>query len=786
MQQEPRIPPPRESEALLIAVDTYISNSSNQTTFTTLRDIATRLARTRLVYSFLKDDILCAVASGSSNTRNKLADQTPDGYQGIEILHPPATKSLSTVRVLAPLQQGSVPSNLLNLLDVCGDTLAEPAAQRAVKKRVVILTEGVLLSNSVGKEDVEDFEATCLLYKEHGFQVDVICACADEVEEQLQAVEDETGELGELSVKEWLEKTNNFALSTLFAVCKMTGGVLMSSKEASPLVDRPTPKVKRAMAKYRGTLNIADVLKIPVKRFSFVNEAKHPVGKKISWESSISENQTVSVLVETQRVASTKDDSPLEPNQIVNAYPYGPELVPEPNEVDTTAWSMQLPKGLDVLGFVEQSSVPQRLFMGHVDVVIAMPGVDGAFRLVKSLVLALQAEKLGMLARSVSAARGGPPQLAYLWPRIELDDIGVMRNFFLFIVEIPMREDIRDLPFASLEGPMKEASESAVDAINRYISATMLETNGEESMRDDGEYEDDDKVLWPPSVCNPSLDWFNICIVHRALTGPDGTDLPEKSEWHHKIMDSTSFVREERMETFEKAMQDLKSALSVIPTKKKEKRHKRVHQALRGESASIGDYLPEEDADDNEEIDEDEEMDSDHAPANDFHEFGDELSALSDMDTNDVGEETPIADFHSLVRQNKFNFAAASLLVIIRRLIRDLVDDDKAIECLQALRKTCIRLQKPSPFNGFVINLMRRCKREDATGNRNSAFLRHVGRRNTIAATLIPILPDKPKMKGGSENATGSQSTYLDWVAEQVNAIASNKVSEVSMSTMST
>lgn len=785
MQPQPQIPPERESEALLIAVDTYVPETSDQTTFPTLRDIAIRLARTRLIYSFLKDDIICVVASGSSITRNELADQTQHGYQGIEVLHPPATKSLSAVRALTHLKQGSVQSNLLNVLEVCGDALVKPAAQRAVKKRVVLLTEGISLGRCLGKDDVEDLKSTCSLYKEHSFQVDVICVCTDDIAEQLQALEDETAELGELSIEEWLDKSSAFPLSALFALCKMTGGVLLSSKEASPLVDRPTPKVKRAMAKYRGTLNIADALQIPVKRYSFVSAETQPAAKKISWESSVIQNQFIPVLVETQKVASTKDDVPLELNQIVYAYPYGPELVPEQNEVDTSAWSMHLPKGLDVLGFVEQSSIPHRLFMGRVDVVIAMPGVDGAFRLMKSLVLALQAEKLGILARSVSAARGGAPRLTYLWPCVEVDAAGVMQNFFLFIVEVPMREDVRDLPFASLEDAMKEAPENAVDAINRYISATMFERNREDSMGDDEEQEDDNEFLWPPNECNPNLDWFNICIVHRALSGPDGTDLPEKSEWHRTIVDPLSFMRDGQKECFEKAIRDLKSALPVL-AKRKEKRQKQIHQALRGEAASIGDYLPEVNAEDRDEISSEDDVDIDQGAEKAFHEFRDDLSVMSDIDMNDVGEETPVADFHSLIGQNKFNFAAGSLLVVVRRFIRDFVDDDKAIDCLQALRKSCVRLRKARYFNDFVIDLVRRCRKEGATGNRSAAFIRHVGRRNLIVTTLALILPDNPKTKEGTENGTKPQNDYLNWVSEQVEAIALEKKAEPSFSAVST
>lgn len=781
MEVEPEIPPPRESEALLIVIDTYVTGASESSTFPSLRDAAMRMARTRLIYSVLKDDLLSVIASGSSSTNNKLAAENEGGYKSIEMLQRPANKNLNAVRVLSNLQQGTAPSNLLDLLDVCGDTLSEAAVTRSKKKRMVLFTDGVAISKSVAPADAQDFEASCELYKEHEIQVDVICHCDEQLVEKVQALEEEFEELGELSVKDWMAKSEKFELSLLFSLCQTTGGMLMSFNEASPLVDRPTPKVKRAVAKFRGTINIANVLKIPVKRFSFVAPATHVTGKKISWETSTKRKEAVPVLVETQRVSSAKDDSPLQAEEIVNAYPYGPELVPEQNEVDTYAWSIHLPKGLDVLGFVDQTSVPQRFFMGRVDVVIAMPGVNGADRVMRTLVLALQAEKLGILARSVSAARGGPPQLAFLWPRVEVDkEHSVLRNFFLFQVELPMREDIRDLPFASLKEIIREVPDNADRAMSRYISATMLENEVESGDTDDEE-EDEEEALWPPDVCNPNLDWFNICIVHRALAGISGTDFPPLTEWQRHLIDPSSYVREHRKESFDHALQDLKSALPVIPVKKKEKKGKRVHQALNGDLASIVDYLPQEMVE-NQDGDEVDEEDDGNAAAAFYQELSEDASAITDFEADDVGDETPVADFDNLVKKNKFSFAAVSILVVVRRLIRDLVDDDKAMRCLQILRKTSLERREPRFFNDFIISLVSRFRREDSAGNRTAAFFRHVDRCGAIDSTISVIAIGKRTHSASETAADNSYREYLDRISKKIADIASKKTLELSTS----
>lgn len=787
MELEPDVPPARSSEALLIVVDTFLT-STNPGTFQKLCDIAMRLARTRLIYSHLNDDIIATLASGSPATRNKLADQTVDGYQGIEVLHPPATKSLAAVRTLANMTQGTVPSNLINILEVCGDLLMERAANRAEKKRVVLFTEGTSLERSLGREeqDLEDFEECTRLFKEHCMQVDIVCLCDENQAQRLIEMEEETAELPGFSVASFVQRANDFPFACLFALCKATGGFMMSHQEASPLVDTPTPKAKRAMAKYCGTLNIADILRIPVKRFSHVLEGRAITGKKISWESSVKLGKAQPVLVETQRVASTKDDSPLQTEQVVKAYPYGPELVPERNEVDTAAWSIHLPRGLDVLGFVEQSCVPHRLFMGQVDVVVAMPGVEEAFRLMKTLVLALQAEKLGILARSVTAARGGPPRLVFLWPRVELDKQGVMKNFLLFQVEVPMREDIRDMQFASLEEPMQTVSEGAVNAMDKYISALSMETVDASDMSDRGEQGADcDEVLWPPDICNPNLDWFNICIVHRALGGVNSADFPDETEWQRKVTDPASFVKEGQRRTLNDAIHDLKRELPVVSVKKKERRDKTVHQALTGEQASIGDYLP-QDVEETTEKDEgadNEATEEYNKMAREYQEFGldEKGSIVDDLEIDDVGDENPVLDFENLVRRNRFDFAASSLLVVVRRLIRDITDDDKAIRCLQALRQTSMKLKKPRMFNEFIISLVRKCRKEDSAGNRSAAFLRHARRRNVLRSAVGIIMPEQPT-NGADSTGNGNGGKYYEWISKQVNQISSRDVSELSTS----
>lgn len=822
MELEPQIEPIRDTEALLIAVDTSASKKS----FKSLQQAAFRLARTRLLYPISKDDLIGVLQAGSEKTDNPLAKQEPSGYQGIQVHVPLISASLRAVRSLNNLEHHGCSTHLLNLLDVAGDSLVSAAALRSRRKRLLIFTTDKSKICSLPTADDEDFIATCNLYAafENDIRVDVIIECSSEqtdtdISHYDDLFYDEASDQNEEVLptpKASLEKASQFACKSLLALAKCTGGLIMSLSTANPMTDKPAPRAKRASVKFHGVLDIADKIQIPVKKYSYVLEAKHPPGKKISWEESIKCAKYIPVLVETNRVASTKDDTPLEPEEIVNAFSYGPDLVPEQHEVDSYAWSMHMDRGLDVIGFVSQASVPQHMFIGRVDAVIAMKESPEAIRLLKTVVLAMHAEKLGILARSVTPARGGAPSLCYLWPRIELSSDGrTVRNCFLFSVDVPMREDIRDLPFASLEDELEDTLKEAFSAMNDFISCSMLDGNNqnEKSEEEEDESEEDDEEgkrgFSPTTFPNPNLDWFNNCIVHRALQGPSGTGFPELSEWHKKLISPESFLAQVHKVGREQAVRSLKIALPIAPAKKREKKGRRVHTALNGDLASIVDYLPEEgtewdaDGDQNsdgtnvvsglDEVDEVEDEGSgdeivaerlpEAAPIwdNDDNLQDDMVSNVTDrVALNDVGSKTPVEDFKHLVNKGQFRFAALSLQVMLRRLIRgchgntdstDADDNKTSMKCLQALRIACYEHKESRFFNDFITSMIQRCDRQDSIGKRTEAFFRYVGIKEQVHSTLDMI----PLAIGASSSIakkTNRDNQHAEFVKEMSEAIA--------------
>lgn len=82
-------------------------------------------------------------------------------------------------------------------------------------------------------------------------------------------------------------------------------------------------------------LNIGDMLKIPMICSAHNHETKPSPGGKKGLQGDEKERAECMVLSEINRAVSTKDNTALELQQKVVALPYGPKLVPAPNDIES-------------------------------------------------------------------------------------------------------------------------------------------------------------------------------------------------------------------------------------------------------------------------------------------------------------------------------------------------------------------------------------------------------------------------------------------------------------------
>ncbi|PXF42771.1 ATP-dependent DNA helicase 2 subunit KU80 [Gracilariopsis chorda] len=784
----------RQPEALLLALDVRAASADS---FEQLRDAAVRLARTRLVYSE-RDDLISVLRCGTDSASNDFNDDNQHAYKNISVVVPLVSSSLRAVAALKLSQPHNSRFNFFDLLDVGGHYLTSAAAKRGRRHRLVLFTDGECMYHSLTDDDVQDFKSLCAHYAHNALRVDVIYHCSEPQQQRIAHLEHAFPDLSSLPVRDVIQHCGSTELAVFYIITTFTKGMLLSYQHASPLVDTPTAKIKRATAKFKGVLNLANTLKIPVKRYNHVQPAKHPPSSKISWNASLANRRPVPVHVETQRVASANDDAPLSEHSITHAFPYGPQLVPETNHVDSMAWHMRREKGLDVIGFVPAHSLSPNVFLNSVDVLVPMTGSEPSERLMRALVLALSAEKMGILARSVMFAKGGPPALAYMWPCVEVDrKSSTLKNCFLYIVDVPMKEDVRYLPFASLDDVYQNVDQSATDAMDRLISAANLDLDStQHAMLDEEEEEEQDPPFWPTEQCNPNLAWFHMCIVHRAIDGEKGTDFPPLSQWQCNLMDPMQFIKQANRKEFDKSLEDLKKALPVRPAPKREKRSRPMLQAVTGDQAALQNYLPkdetvEQNAEDTQQQQSEEEQDEadevDQAPhPHTLRSMDDAATQITELGVVDVSEEKPESDFANLVKNGQFRFASLSIMVVIRRLIRDASDEDKAMRCLKALRKAALAQNDPRLFNDFVVELVRRCDRDDSTGNRTRAFFRYVALHDQIQYTLDVIPAASQPKEPGSTAAHLNYMSYLQEISSRIKQLTrTEQKTEPSLSVVS-
>lgn len=820
MQFEPQTEPEREEEALLIAVDASVP----QAVFEILRDAAFRLARTRVLYPIGKNDLVGVIQAGSATTQNLLADANPGGYQGIQIHAQLLTASLRALRAIKYMNHDKKETNLLDLLDVAGDRLVTAAALRARTKRLLLFTDASSVICDLQDEMTDELIGVCKLYCESSIRVDVVLhGSPSDISEQAAEYFDtfpknETSmesDAHHLDCEEHVEKAKGFRYAPLLAITKITGGVFMSLEGALPFLENPKPKLKRASAKFYGVLDIAGDLQIPVKRYTHVLEVKPAPGKKLSWSETCKRGRAILAIAETNRVASAKDDTVLQPEEIVNAYPYGPDLVPESVNVDGYAWGMHLDRGLHVLGFTAQRSVPQNLFLSSVDVVIPISDSTEAAKLMRTLVVSMHCENVGLLARSVIPKSGGAPSLCYLWPRIELcRKTQAIRNCYLFAVDVPMREDVRHMGFASLKDALNDMSNSAFDIMDNLISCSLLRPNGGVSDSEIADYGDDDtdeesdgtKLLIPSTIQNPNLDYMQICVAHRILEGTDSAELPPLSNWHGKLMSPESFLRKEDIESRHRTVDELKTTFPVLAVKQREKRNRRVHTAVNSDTALINHYLPAdtmvpgddlEVEDGGEDVDDlvgDEDMeDGQISVANGFTSIDNTFDAkgtfseVTELNIVDVGEETPVEDFFSLVRSGNIGFGAQSIQVVIRRMIREGRNECLVVTCLQALRRACVEHREARLFNDFIKSLVERCKETNLVGKRTLSMWKSIGRMQAFKTAVELIRPPRPAdaQQGSVEwKRYHNYMEYLQRCDKEAEELVKVEVTDPSMSTV--
>lgn len=205
-------------------------------------------------------------------------------------------------------------------------------------------------------------------------------------------------------------------------------------------------------------------------------------------------------------VQGDETGSIVQSEDIINAYHYGPQLVPISNILEAGSKVLE-EKNLRFLGFVEKSKIPRHCLMGEVDIVVPSENEAGR-KLFTSLVYSMVSLSKYAIARYVprNFKRGVNPRLVVLIPQRTAD------REMLYLVELPTVEDVRDYPF----NPLKKSSEKQKEMVRGLIERMMLWRRGEEDLEEEVKVE---------ATFNPARQYFYQTLFYRALN-QDAVDIP--------------------------------------------------------------------------------------------------------------------------------------------------------------------------------------------------------------------------------------------------------------------
>eukprot|EP00826_Nyctotherus_ovalis_P009704 TRINITY_DN12568_c0_g2_i1.p2 TRINITY_DN12568_c0_g2~~TRINITY_DN12568_c0_g2_i1.p2 ORF type:complete len:299 (+),score=98.58 TRINITY_DN12568_c0_g2_i1:1496-2392(+) len=244
----------------------------------------------------------------------------------------------------------------------------------------------------------------------------------------------------------------------------------------------------------------------------------------------------------------------------------------------------------------------------------------------------------------------------------------------MYVNRLPTIEDLREYQFA----PPEPSTESQRRAASVFIDALDLAA--------------DEEQLRPKMTFNPVLQHLYQSIQHRALN-PEEPSLPELDE------NIAAYVKPDQafFERAEKEVQIFRESFE-LKNVEKETRRKRV---------SWRDLVLKEETKETKAKEQAEVEETKEKPGN---MFGPE-------EIKDISVVNPIKDFQKMINErhrDRVSEAIGKMKNIVKRFINESLKEstyENALECLMALRDSCVKEDEPIEFNDFLWELKKKCSR---------------------------------------------------------------------------
>jgi len=363
-------------------------------------------------------------------------------------------------------------------------------------------------------------------------------------------------------------------------------------------------------------------------------------------------------------VTNDENQTEVEPDEVIIGYRYGDYRCIITQEDEDAVKFDGGPRAMCLFGFINNNQIKFEDLVGDgATTFIPLEGDDNSSVALSVLGQAMLEEGVVAIVRKVYS-KSSAPRLGVLAP--EHDEDG---ELILAYAELPFSEDLRELPFASLENPRRPLTEEQLDAVDELIDRMDLEVENE-----DGETE---VLVNPENTLNPGYQYLYSCLTAKAIN--KDLPLPPIPQRLIESLEVPSLLTAEgRLEPTLQRLRNLFPLEEVVKEK-----GKRTGEKVFGTKEGT-------------------------EPEEKKQRLGDE----EDEETRifNVGTVNPVDDFNYLLSNSSVTGASIEstglqLESVVDRLLASAFGTDlnpKIVSCLQAYRQACKDLKKPTQFNDFI------------------------------------------------------------------------------------
>jgi len=434
---------------------------------------------------------------------------------------------------------------------------------------------------------------------------------------------------------------------------------------------------------------------------------------------------------------NTKDgekDVEVGQENLVKGYRYGKSIVPF-SSIDEEQLALQNEKGLTILYFFPKEKLRREWLMSNVLKIVSEPMNKPSEECFSALVQSMAMNNLVAVIKIVRI-KNAQPRIGVAIPIIKA-------NYdCMYWCQLPYSDDFRNYNFPSfrnilnpvkekksklntLKGTPKEASQKFEDLINAM----------------DLTADEDNELYKPKSVYNLGYQYLYQCIRHRAINPDD--PLPPKSDRLLKMVNpDPEIVKNSRS-----IAQEIKEMFGVEKVDYMDKDKKGFGEVVDNEIKNLINNIKNPNTETKFKTEE-------------------ELSNMRmeniiETSVKDIGSMNPVEDFKAMVNQRDaalLDKAFTKMKAMIQNLLRNALSNqsyEKILNCINALRETCVKEDEGLLFNEFMQDLKKKLTLPDV----DAKIYIHRDFWKVLIEKKINLI----KAEGGKEGATEDEfNQYLE------------------------